>query len=113
MDSLVRSGPDRTKGNVQMGKFKTRAGKVQPDPNRVAQFTAGAESRSNTARNTGDTSTDTQLDPNAKPNTGLSLRLNPYQLNQIRTAAERQGTSIQRLLKGILLPEIERMLKNS
>jgi len=71
----------------------------------IAAFAQGAA--------TGDLSVSAapKLDPNAKPSTGLSLRLNEYQLNMIRTVASREGQSLQKLLKAILLPEIERRFR--
>ena len=48
------------------------------------------------------------LDPNARPNTGIALRLNEYQLEMIRAVAQNENLSIQKLLKSVLMPELER-----
>jgi len=47
------------------------------------------------------------LDPNAPPKTSLSIRVNDYHLAMIRHLTETQDTTQNRLLRRLLLPEIE------
>lgn len=46
-------------------------------------------------------------DPSARPKYTLSLRVNDYHLAMIRHIAEREDTTQNRLLRRLLLPEIE------
>ncbi len=87
-----------------MSKFKARATPLRPVESRedMARFTKGAPERAAAV------APSPTHDPNAKPNTGLSLRLNEYQLEMIRDLAKLEQRSIQKLLMGILIPELER-----
>ena len=86
-----------------MSKFKARATPLRPVENReeMGRFTKGAEERLAAIA-------PSPNDPNAKPNTGVSLRLNEHQLEMIRDLAKLEERSIQKLLMGILIPELER-----
>ena len=46
-------------------------------------------------------------DPDAVPRHNVSVRLNDYQLEQLRWLAKREDTSQQKILKKILIPAIE------
>ncbi len=51
-----------------------------------------------------------QHDPKAKPTCGLNLRLNDYQLELIRSMAEREERSMQQVVKRMLIPALEAAL---
>ena len=59
---------------------------------------------------TGACSTEPTHDPSAKPNTGLNLRLNEYQLELIRELAAREERSMQQVIRRTLIPAIEEAL---
>ena len=49
-------------------------------------------------------------DPKAKPSCGLNLRLNEYQIELIRSMAEREERSMQQIVKRLLIPALEAAL---
>ena len=51
----------------------------------------------------------TDLDPNAPPKNSLSIRVNDYHLAMIRHLTDTQDTTQNRLLRRLLLPEIEQL----
>ena len=53
------------------------------------------------------------LDKTAPPKNTLSIRVNDYHLAMIRHVAEVQDTTQNRLLRRLLLPEIERLAASS
>ena len=59
---------------------------------------------------TGACRTEAAHDPSAKPNTGLNLRLNDYQLDLIRELAAREERSMQQVIRRTLIPAIEQAL---
>jgi len=59
---------------------------------------------------TGACRTEPAHDPGAKPNTGLNLRLNDYQLELIRELAAREERSMQQVIRRTLIPAIEQAL---
>lgn len=59
---------------------------------------------------TGACRTEPAHDPTAKPNTGLNLRLNDYQLELIRELAAREERSMQQVIRRTLIPAIEEAL---
>ena len=52
-------------------------------------------------------------DPKAKPTCGLNLRLNEYQLELIRSMAEREERSMQQIVKRMLIPALESALTDA
>lgn len=52
-------------------------------------------------------------DPKAKPTCGLNLRLNEYQLDLIRSMAEREERSMQQIVKRMLIPALEAALNEA
>lgn len=51
------------------------------------------------------------LDPDAVPRHNVSVRLNDYQLEQLRWLAKKVDVSQQKILKRILIPAIEEQLE--
>ena len=52
-------------------------------------------------------------DPKAKPTCGLNLRLNEYQIELIRSVAEREERSMQQIVKRMLIPALEAALTDA
>ena len=52
-------------------------------------------------------------DPKAKPTCGLNLRLNEYQIELIRSMAEREERSMQQIVKRVLIPALEAALTDA
>ena len=52
-------------------------------------------------------------DPKAKPTCGLNLRLNEYQIELIRSMAEREERSMQQVVKRMLIPALEAALTDA
>ena len=52
-------------------------------------------------------------DPKAKPTCGLNLRLNDYQIELIRSMAEREERSMQQVVKRMLIPALEAALTDA
>ena len=75
-------------------------------PNRaeLERFTKGAQTRETEPA----TNKKLKLNHQGKPTTGLNLRLNEYELDLIRQLAKAKECSIQKLLRGILIPALEK-----
>ena len=52
----------------------------------------------------------TSLARDAKPTNGINLRLNDYELDLVRTLAKREDRSMQKTIKRILIPALEKAL---
>lgn len=51
-------------------------------------------------------------DPKAKPTFGINVRLNEYQLNLIRSIAEKEERSQQYIVKNFLMEKIKEYMEN-
>ncbi len=100
-----------------MPKFKSKPAELRalpdlPDPEDVARFAAGAETRTVAPD---DTSTPTEPtrqrrdkhDKTAKPLSGINLRLNDYEHDLLKYLADSDQRSIQQTIKRLLIPAAE------
>jgi hypothetical protein len=82
-----------------------------PDPDDVARFAAGAETRTVEPDDTGPPPVTAQpwqkLDKTAKPLSGINLRLNAYEHELLKYLADSDQRSIQQTIKRLLIPAAE------
>ncbi len=97
-----------SKFSLPFGKTANKPGPRVPDVDLSAleAFASGARSVDAPLADP-DTPPWSGLDRNAPPKNTLSIRVNDYHLAMIRKVAEAQDTTQNRLLRRLLLPEIE------
>ena len=82
-----------------------------PDPEDVARFAAGADTRTVTPDTSTPSTTTRQLrdkhDKTAKPLSGINLRLNDYEHELLKYLADSDQRSIQQTIKRLLIPAAE------
>lgn len=101
-----------------MGKFSRAKNSPPIEPEGLADFAAGAEAREPLkqvkvpAKKTPAKAPAVKgLDPKAKPSKGLNLRLNEYELALLHKVAVSEDRSVQKVIKRILVPALEKALK--
>ena len=101
-----------------MGKFSRAKKPPYIEPEGLADFAAGAEARAPlkqvkapSGKSRSQASGVDGMDPDAKPTKGLNLRLNEYELALLHKVAESEDRSVQKVIKRILLPALEKAAK--
>lgn len=101
-------------------KFKSKPAELRalPNPEDVARFAAGAETRAvdtsaivSKEPASPNTRRWDQYDKNAKALSGINLRLNDYERELLRVLAEADQRSIQQTIKRLLIPAAEAAAK--